>query len=398
VSRLVLATEDTTFEERVRRAFAGEFNGDLRYWRDGMLRGDPARAVGELLHDGAQVVALGPGLPSDSALELARAFDHQHPEIGVVLVADPSPALLKSALRAGARDVIAPDASEEELRAALELALGSVGQRRRAFDGGNDAEAPTRRVITVLCPKGGAGKTTLATNRAVGRAGRAPGRVVIVDLDLQFGDVASALQLSPEHTVSEAVEVPKLDATTLKVFLTPHRRELFALCAPNSPIEADDIEAPDLQRILGLLAASFDYVVVDTASGLDEAALAAIEISTDLVLLSAPDVPCVRGTRKEVEALGLIARPAQRWHVVLNRADARTGLGISDIESTIGLPIDVSVPESRAVPLALNQGSAILEAEPRSGPAQAFVSLVDRIVPTASTAVRNGSGRFRRSK
>src|SRR5207244_1710537 len=126
-----------------------------------------------------------------------------------------------------------------------------------------------------------------------------------------------------------------LDATTLKVFLTPHRRELFALCAPNSPIDADEIEAPDLQRLLGLLADSFDYVVVDTASGLDEAALAAIEVSTDLVLLSAPDVPCVRGTRKELEALQLIAHPAHRWHIVLNRADARTGLGISDIEATI---------------------------------------------------------------
>ncbi len=398
MSRLVLATQDTTFEERVRRAFEGEFNGDLRYWRDGMLRGDPARTVGELLHDGAEVVALGPGLPSDCALELARAFDHEHPEIGVVLVADPSPGLLKSALRAGARDVIAPDASEEELRAALELALGSVGQRRRAFDGRNDAATPTTRVITVLCPKGGAGKTTLATNLAVGLADRAPGRVVIVDFDLQFGDVASALRLAPDHTVSEAVDVPHLDATTLKVFLTPHRRDLFALCAPNSPIDADHIDAPDLQRLLDLLVASFDYVVVDTASGLDEAALAAIEVSTDLVLLSAPDVPCVRGTRKEVEALQLIARPAQRWHVVLNRADARTGLGISDIESTIGVPINVTVPESRAIPIALNQGSAILEAEPRSGPSQAFLSLVDRIVPTTSTAARHGSGLFRRSK
>jgi len=407
VSRLVLATENTEFEARVRRAFDGELNGDLRYWRDGFLLGDPARAVTELANGGAEVVALGPGLPTDSALELARAFDHERPEIGVVLVADPSPRLLQSALRAGARDVIAPDAPETELRAALELALGSASHRRRIFDGRIEPSGPTTKVLTVLCPKGGAGKTTLATNIAFGLAQRAPGRVVIVDLDLQFGDVASALQLTPEHTISDAVDAPKLDATTLKVLLTPHHQNLFALCAPLAPVDADDIDAGHVQQLLELLQMSFDYVVIDTASGLDEAALAAIEVSTDLILLSAPDVPCVRGTRKVVEALQVIADGNQRWHFVLNRADARTGLSLGDIESSVGLKVDVQVPESRAVPLALNQGSPILESDARSAPSQAFLQLVDRFapqpvaVPSANgngNGNGNGGGLFRRSK
>jgi pilus assembly protein CpaE len=406
VSRLVLATDDTVFEARVRHAFDGEFNGNLRYWRDGMLRGDPSRAVSELAQDGAEVVGLGPGLPSDSALELARAFDHDHPDVGVVIVAEPSPALLREALRSGARDVISPHASGPELRAAFELALGSVSRRRRVLDARNEPAASTTRVITVLCPKGGAGKTTLATNVAVGLAQRAPGRVVVVDLDLQFGDVASALQLIPDHTLADAVLAPKLDATTLKVFLTPHRQDLYALCAPASPVDADEINAKDVQRLLGLLVASFDYVVVDTASGLNETALVALEVSTDLVLLTAPDVPCVRGTCKEIQALQQIGTPA-RGHFVLNRADARTGLSISDIESTIGLQIDVAVPESRAVPLALNQGVAILESEPRAAPSQAFQSLVDRISPPPASTNGNGHGAgvvgglgglFRRSK
>jgi pilus assembly protein CpaE len=417
VSRLVLATENTDFEDRVRRAFDGGLNGDLRYWRDGMLRGDPARAVTELVNGGADVVAIGPGLPADSALELVRAFDHHRPEISVVMVAEPSPALLQSALRAGARDVIAPDASQAELRSVLELALGAAQHRRDVLDGRTEPAVSTARLITVLCPKGGAGKTTTATNMAVALAQRAPGRVVIVDLDLQFGDVASALHLVPDHTIRDAVDADRLDATSLKVFLTPHRKELFALCAPPSPIDADAIGAAAVERVLELLTASFDYVVVDTASGLDEVALAALELSTDLVILAGPDVPCVRGTRKEVEALQIIGRPDQQWHFVLNRADARTGLGISDIEATIGLAVDVSVPDSRAVPVALNQGTPILESDPRNGASQAFLALVDRIAPAAATAkkgapapaqnaasARNGTpaassrGLFRRSR
>jgi pilus assembly protein CpaE len=112
----------------------------------------------------------------------------------------------------------------------------------------------------------------------------------------------------------------------------------------------------------------------------------------------------VRGTRKEVEALELIGNRSQAWHFVLNRSDARTGLSTSDIESTVGLRVDVSVPESRAVPLALNQGNAILESDPRAAPSQALLTLVDRFAPRVESKNGNGhgggsnGGRFRRSK
>ena len=399
MSRLVLATQNTDFEARVRRLFDGEIDGELRYWREGFLRGDPSRAVRELVNGGADVVALGPGLPADSALELARAFDHDRPEVSVVIVAEPSAALLRSALHAGARDVVAPNAPDLELYSAFQLALGTASHRRKMADGRTEPEGSSTRVLSVLCPKGGAGKTTIASNLAVALAQIAPGRVVIVDLDLQFGDVASALRLMPEHAIHDAVNAPQLDATTLKVFLTSHENGLFALCAPASPAHADTIDAKQIQQILELLAASFEYVVIDTASGLDEAALVALEFSTDLIILSAPDVPCVRGTRKLVEALQVIASPAQRCHFVLNRADARTGLSVGDIESTVGFQVDVAVPESRAVSLSLNQGNPIVMSDPRSSVSQSVLQLVERIAPRPVTAAStNGSSRGGRSR
>jgi pilus assembly protein CpaE len=130
----------------------------------------------------------------------------------------------------------------------------------------------------------------------------------------------------------------------------------------------------------------------------------ALELSTDLVLLSAPDVPCVRGTRKEVEALQLIASPTQRWHFVLNRSDARTGLSTADIEATVGLAVDVAVPESRAVPVALNQGTPIIDSDPRASVSQAILRLVDRLAPQPATVLpgtsngSTGGGLFRRSR
>ena len=143
-----------------------------------------------------------------------------------------------------------------------------------------------------------------------------------------------------------------------------------------------------MQRILELLVASFDYVVIDTASDSTRPALAALELSTDLVLLSAPDVPCVRGTRKEVEALQVLGTHTQSWHFVLNRADARDRAQRRDIESTVGLRVDVAVPESRAVPLSLNQGTPMLESDPRS-------AVVPGVAASSSTGSRRDRSRRR---
>jgi pilus assembly protein CpaE len=389
MSRLVLATADTDFEQRVRDAFDGELAGPLRYWRDEFLvdTGDAVRALGGR---GVEVVALGPDVATDDALALASAFDLSRPDISVVIVAPPSTDLLQEALRAGARDVIAPDMAPADLRAAIERAFDTATHRKKVFDGDDPGAGDDdgSHVIMALCPKGGAGKTTISSNLALALAQVAPGEVVIIDLDVQFGDVASALGLRPDLTLSEAVaSIDTLDATTLKAHLTVHPHDdLYVLCAPTSPTAADDITVEQIDRVIALLAQSFRYVVIDTASGLDENTLAGLEHATDLLLISATDVPSIRATVKEIEALRVIGKPQHLWHFVLNRADARTGLTISAIERTVGLNVDVAIPSSRSVPLSLNQGEPIVLADPRSSVSSAMHQLVRRLAPQAAPA------------
>ena len=238
-----------------------------------------------------------------------------------------------------------------------------------------------------MSPKGGAGKTTVSTNLAASLAASAPGRVAIIDVDLQFGDVASALALGPQSTVADAARLGnQLDSTALKVFLEPHPSGLYALVGPHFPPEAEEVAASTVGHIIDILAAEFDYVVVDTAAGLDEYALAAAERSDDLVLVCVTDVPSVRGLRKALDAIDLLGMTKARRHLVLNRSDDKVGLSGPDIEATVGIPVGASVPTSRSIQIAVNQGVPVVQSEPHSPAGRALLGLASRFVDAPAAA------------
>ncbi|HVL98857.1 MAG TPA: AAA family ATPase [Egibacteraceae bacterium] len=399
-SRIVLATTDPDYERRLRSAYAGALNGDLRTLSDEVL-GLPASQIVEAIAGGSspvEVLALGPGLPVEESLELARRFDLDHPEVSVVLITRPSADLWAKAARSGVRDILDPDADSAELLDVMERASQSAVRRRASFAGDPDAaDATPGHIITIVSPKGGSGKTTVATNLAVGLAQVAPGEAVIVDLDLQFGDVAGALQLIPEHTMADAARTPDLlDATALKVLLTPHSSGLYALCAPDSPAEGELITGEAVTAILRRLSENFRYVIIDSSAGLTEATLSALEASTDIMLMCSMDVPSVRSLRKVVVALDQLHMTSQRRHLVLNRADTRVGMSAQDVEATVGLPVDVAVASSRAVPLAINQGIPLVLSDAKHPVSKQLAQLVGRFVEQPARAGRFGKRRSTR--
>jgi pilus assembly protein CpaE len=393
MSDLLVASPSEQFGARIAGVFGDQVNGHSRYWRDGLFDGTKSSIVAELTRANPAVVAIGPDIPPTEALELARAFDAERPDVVVVLVATPSIKLLENALRSGARDVVAPDAPNEDLRRTFASAL-DFADRRRGVLVSPDAAAPSRNVICVVSPKGGAGKTTVSTNLATSLALTAPGEVVIVDLDFQFGDVASALRMTPTHTFADIARTPiAVDLTTVKVFLTPSPIGLFALCGPEAPVDADRITPDMVEHVVKLLASEFRFVVIDTGSGIDEPTLAALGLSTDIVVLTSTDVPSVRATRKEIETLDLLGLTHQDRHFVVNRADARVGLPVSEIEATVGLPAAVTIPSSRLVPISVNQGQPVVVSDRRSGVADAMSRLARRFAAPTPAPARSKSWR-----
>ncbi|MGY1605472.1 AAA family ATPase [Geodermatophilus sp. SYSU D00815] len=380
MSRVVLGAAGEELALRVKEAA----DGDVLQLPPGRLPADPIRLV-EQLTDGElpEVLVLGPEAAAAEALTLAARLDVQCPGISVVLVAPPSAPLWQEAMRAGVRDVVAPDTGVEALRAAFERAGRAAAERRRVLRPLEETARYTGRVITVASPKGGVGKTTVATNLAIGLTQVAPQSTVLVDLDVQFGDVASALDLAPEYTLPDVVRGPAVEDTiVLKTFLTQHPTGLYAVCGAESPAAGDTVTGADVTRLLAALAREFRYVVVDTAPGLSEQTLAALDRATDVVMLTSMDVPGVRGLRKEIDVLReLCMIPAGR-HVVMNFHDPKGGLQVRDVETTIGSGVDVVLPRSRAVPASTNQGVPLLQSGSKDPMAKELRRLVGRFAAT----------------
>ncbi len=231
----------------------------------------PADILRQMMGEPPEVLILGPGLPVEGSLKLASVMDLQYPEISVVLAAKATPETVLQAMRAGVRDFLEPAADADTIRVMLERAsLAAAGRRRGLAPQATEHadQGGAGRVIAVMSPKGGVGKTTVATNLAVGLGKTSPMGVVIVDLDLQFGDVASGLLLEPEFTITDAVlGAASQDSMVLKTYLTVHPAGIYALCAPRTPIEMDRITGAHVTHLLEQLRQEFRYIVVDTAPG-----------------------------------------------------------------------------------------------------------------------------------
>jgi pilus assembly protein CpaE len=390
MSRVVLAGADEDLMLRVKQAT----DGDVTVLPPGRLPGDPARLFEQLI-DGElpDVLLVGPHAPAPEVLTLAARLDIQSPGIAVVLMADPSPEMWQAAMRAGIRDLLSPAAGVEEIRVAVERAGQAAASRRRVLRPVEETARYTGRVITIASPKGGVGKTTVSANLAIGLTASAPQSTVLVDLDVQFGDVASALGLVPEYTLPDAVRGPASEDTmVLKTFLTQHPSGLYAVCGAESPAAGDSITAEDVTRLLASLAREFRYVVVDTAPGLSEPTLAALDRATDVVMLTSMDVPGVRGLRKELDVLRELAMIPAGRHVVMNFADPKGGLTVRDVETTIGTGVDVVLPRSSAVPSSTNQGVPILESGARRDP---MVKELKRLVSRFAATPLMKPGRYR---
>jgi pilus assembly protein CpaE len=338
------------------------------------------------------ILVCDPG--SEPALAFIREATRLLPERPLVVLCGASPnGFVRHVFEAGADDLVLlddrfgvdPAAVAEPLRFALEKA---VARRSGATAGAGTALGS---LICVLGPKGGIGKTLASAN--LGAALAADGhKVVVVDLDLQFGDVGLSLGLEPKRTIYDlAKSGGSLDSDKVEAYLTPHSSGARVLMAPMRPDQAGAVTTDFLRELYPLLRAANDYVVVDTPPGFAPEVITSIDSSTHVCLVGMLDSLSLKNTKLGLETLELMGYERDRVLVVLNRADTSVGVTQDDVAAVIGRRPEILVPSHRDVVRSVNEGVPIVQSRPRSEVARAF-----RALAAAYTGVpERGSRRLR---
>jgi pilus assembly protein CpaE len=335
-----------------------------------------------------EAIVFTSAVPLPRSLAMAGEVHAVRPDIDMVLIAAVEKQVMLDAMRAGIRDV-GPSIDDAALLAGLRDRLDAKSDALRPVTASAAAAAPLdfrSRTMAVVSPKGGVGKTSISSNLAVALALQSPMEVVLVDLDLQFGDISTVLDLRPSHTLDDAFSTAVRDNLLLKTYLTVHSAGFYVLCGADSPAANDKVTGDQVADLIRQLQQQFRYVILDTAAGLDDAALAAVECSDDVIVVSTMDVACLRSVRKEIELLSeLSILPASR-HVVLNFADKQSGLRVKDVEAVLGVPVDFVLPRTNDVPHAANRGVPLLVSA-KGGPfVKTLKSLAKRIYDRARAA------------
>lgn len=322
-------------------------------------------AKGTVDKEDISLVIIGPSYAHEAGIGEGSLLLDADSDLPIILVSeDLGMDVLRAALRAGYKDVIDVPLTSKNVEDALATVARKSGR-------GEPTPAPKPqggKVITIMSPKGGAGKTMTSTNVSVSLAQwTKPNSVVVMDADLQFGDICISLQIEPRHTIVDvARDIDKLDEALMQSLLSKHPSGLQVLSAPLEPSLADEISTQVVVKTLSMLKGMFDYVVVDTAPFLDEPVLSILERSDHVLLVVDMDLPSVKNAKLALDTLRLIKFPFEKIQLVLNRVNSKARLDVGELERSLGLEVKAAISSDKLVPRAVNEGEPVVSLYPRS--------------------------------
>ncbi|MFL6204131.1 MAG: CpaE family protein [Acidimicrobiales bacterium] len=337
-------------------------------------------SVAEVLEaDGPfDVLVAGPSLGTRSGLARLRLIREELPAMRLVLAFSRRPdASLRDIVRTGAVDLLQLPIDDKELAEAVERGLeltGAAPVAAAALAPAMAAEpaAPggPATMYTIASATGGCGKTFYATNLAYFLTRFTQRRVCIVDLDLQFGEVSTALRLRPKYTIFDALQREDTDEADLRAhiqeYCVEHETGISVLAAPREPSEADRISPPDVTRILEAVRNAYDYVIVDTPPQLAETVLAAFDLSDMLYVMCTLDLPSVRNMSVFLGTLERLKVPTDNIRLVLNKAESDVGIDIEQVTKLFPQGFESVLPYAKEVSRSINLGMPVMAASPNA--------------------------------
>lgn len=322
------------------------------------------------LKPAAAIITLGAN--SDQAIKLIQRLAAESPKTALISAANnAAPDLLLQSLRAGAREFLQLPISAEELKTVLDrVAEFCAGQ----------VEAPKKkgRMVAVFSSKGGCGTSFIATNLAASTNAR----TVLVDLNLQAGDLPLFLGVDPKYSFADMAENRKrLDDALIKSFVTPYSANLSLLAAPREADSADEIEPEHVFEVLQRLRESYEYVVLDPQHTFDSITLAALDQSDEILLILALDIPSIRSTQRALEIFDRLGYPRKKIRIVVNRWSKQIDLDLRQVEKFLGEPVIGFIPSDyQTAVTSINLGRPLVQSEPNCKIAQEIRRVTRTIV------------------
>ena len=338
------------------------------------------------------IVLMDINMPDMDGITASQQIGRMAPACQVIMMSVQSEAdYLRRSMLAGAMDFLTKPFTSEELSSSIHRVYEMSASRRvlapssAAADdetpGGPGAGTAARRsqpggkLLLVYSPKGGTGCSTVAINTAIALQQVTSKKVALVDASLQFGDVAVLLDLRGNHSITEAVaQIDTLDIEQLLAIMSPHQSGIKVLAAPPAPEMAEAVTSDHLKTILGLLRREFAYIVMDTWRYLDDMVLSTMDLADRILVVMAPEVPSLKGTKQFFDTVEALQFPADRIDLVLNQVLVREGIRPENVEENLKHSIAIQLPfDTRIVRQAANRGLPLIMIEPNHPLAQSFV-------------------------
>jgi pilus assembly protein CpaE len=300
---------------------------------------------------------------------------------------------LRRSMLAGAREFLVKPFSADELVNAIrhvheieKVKRARYQQAAPALAGSQSltsALQPERgKIITFFSPKGGVGRTTIATNLAVALHQSTGKPVVLVDGSLPFGDVAVILNMSPKaKTIADLVgSFDQVDAEVLESVLVQHSTGIKVLLAPPTPEAAELITGPNIKRVLETLRQGYSFVVVDTWPSFQEQVLTMLDVADVILTLMTLEITSQKNVRVFMEIAEKLGYDDQKVQLVANRNDSSGGIKASDVEASLARKIPHTiVSDGRALVLAVNRGVPFVISHRDSQVAKDIFTLAEKL-------------------
>jgi len=323
------------------------------------------------------VIVMDINMPGMDGVAAAEIISQRLPTSPIIMMSVHGEAeQLKRSISAGAREFLVKPFSGDEFSTSIRRVYERELSRRAQFQ----ADMPItpaaqvveddgdHQLVAVFSPKGGAGRTTIATNLAVALQRDTGTRVCLVDANLQFGDVGVLLNLNPKNrSIADAVESGEPDGDIIDSVVIDHSTGIRVLLAPPAPEGADMVTPAYLRKIVEHLRATHHYVIVDLPSGLGDHSLAVMDVADTILVLTALEITTIKNVRLFLEVADQLEYSRSKLRLVINRADAAQGIRIADVEASIRRPIDGTiVSDGRLSVLAVNRGVPFVVSHPDS--------------------------------